>query len=395
MVKVKLLDDIYWVGVVDWNLRDFHGYTTTRGGTYNAYFIDDEKKTLVDTVKYTFSGELIQRITEIVEPEKLDYVVINHIEQDHSSSFPIIMNLAKDATVIATERGKEGLIKHYGEIRNEIKTVKTGDEVKLGKRTLRFIETPMVHWPDSMMTYVVEDGLLLSNDGFGQHHATSQRFDDEVDEHILFEELAKYFANILMPISTLVSRKIDEITNMGITLNMIAPSHGVIWRSGVQKVIRTYQDWCKGFLNKPKAVIVYDTMWGSTEKMARAIVEGVRSQSVEAKLMKLRITELVDVVTEILDAKAVIVGSPTLLNGMFPPVSGFLTYITGLKPRGKMWAFFGSYGWGGGAVRKMVEIGKEAKFEVHEPSLEVKYIPTKEELEKCFNFGKEIAEKIM
>jgi flavorubredoxin len=395
MVKVQVAEDLYWVGVVDWNLRDFHGYTTSRGGTYNSYLITDEKTALVDTVKNAFSGELIEKIREIIEPEKLDYVVINHLEQDHSSSFPEIMKLAKDATVVATQRGKEGLIKHYGEVPNEIKVVKTGDEIKLGKRTLRFIEMPMIHWPDSMLTYMVEDGIALSNDAFGQHYATSQRFDDEVDEHILMEEAAKYFANILMPLTTLIARKIDEITQMGVPLNMIAPSHGLIWRSNPSKIVRTYLDWCKGFLNKPKVVVVYDTMWNSTDKMARAIVEGIRRTGAEAKLMKLRATELVDIVTEILDAKAVIVGSPTLHNEIFPTVSGFMTYISGLRPKGKIWGFFGSYGWGGGAVKKMVQIASEAKFEVHEPTLEVKYIPTKEELEKCIEFGKEIASKVI
>jgi flavorubredoxin len=395
MTKVEVANNLYWVGVVDWNLRDFHGYTTNRGGTYNSYLITDEKTALVDTVKYPFANELIEKISEFTEPEKLDYIIINHLEQDHSSSYPIVTNLAKNATIVATQRGKEGLIKHYGEMPNEIKVVKTGDEIKLGKRTLRFIEAPMIHWPDSMMTYMVEDGILLSNDAFGQHYATSQRFDDEVDEHILMEEVAKYFANILMPITTLIVRKIDEITQMGIQLNMIAPSHGLIWRSNPSKVIRAYLDWCKGYVNKPKVVVVYDTMWGSTEKMARAMVEGIRSTGAEAKLMKLRITELTDIVTEILDSKAVVVGSPTLHNEIFPSVSGFLTYISGLKPKGKIWSFFGSYGWGGGAVKKMTEIAAAAKFEVNEPSLEVKFIPTKEELEKCIAFGKDIAEKII
>jgi flavorubredoxin len=395
MVKVPVAEDLYWVGVVDWNLRDFHGYTTSRGGTYNSYLITDEKKVLVDTVKNVFYSELVDKIRELTDPEELDYVVINHIEQDHSSSFPEIMKLAKNAIVIATQRGKEGLIKHYGEFPNEIKTVKTGDEVKIGKRTLRFIEMPMIHWPDSMATYMVEDGILLSNDAFGQHFATSQRFDDEVDEHFLMEELAKYFANILMPLTTLIARKIDEITQMGIPLKMIAPSHGLIWRSNPSKVVRTYLDWCKGFLNKPKVVIVYDSMWGSTDKMARGILEGVRRTGAEVKVMKLRITELADIVTEILDAKAVVVGSPTLHNEIFPTVSGFMTYISGLRPKGKIWAFFGSYGWGGGAVKKMVQIANEAKFEVHEPTLEIKYIPTKEEMEKCIEFGKEIGSKVL
>jgi flavorubredoxin len=330
-----------------------------------------------------------------MEPEKLDYIVINHIEPDHSSAFPDIIKLAPNATVVCTQRGKEGLIKLYGEFSNPVKTVKTGDEVKLGKRTLKFVEAPMVHWPDSMFTYAVEDALLMPNDAFGQHLASSGRFDDEVDEAVLMEEAAKYYANILMPLATLIVRKIDEVTNMGIPINMIAPSHGVIWRANPSKIVRAYLDWSKGYLNKSKVIIVYDTMWGSTEKMARTIVDGVRSAGAEAKLFKLRISELTDIAYEILDAKAVIVGSPTLDNGMFPPVAAFLTYMTGLKPRGKIWGFFGSYGWGGGAVKKMIEMMKSEKFELHEPSVEVKFAPTKEELERCFEFGKEIAAKTL
>nr|MDO8098831.1 FprA family A-type flavoprotein [Candidatus Njordarchaeota archaeon] len=395
MVKIQLVDNIYWVGSVDWNLRDFHGYTTQRGGTYNAYLVVDDKSVLVDTVKYPFFNELVDHVREIMEPEKLDYIVINHIEPDHSSAFPDVIKLAPNATVVCTQRGKEGLIKLYGEFSNPVKTVKTGDEVKLGKRTLKFIEAPMVHWPDSMFTYIVGDALLMPNDAFGQHLASSGRFDDEVDEAVLMEEAAKYYANILMPLATLIVRKIDEVTNMGVPINMIAPSHGVIWRANPSKIVRAYLDWSKGYLNKPKVIIVYDTMWGSTEKMARTIVDGVRSTGAEAKLLKLRISELTDIAYEILDAKAVIVGSPTLDNSMFPPVAAFLTYMAGLKPRGKIWAFFGSYGWGGGAVKKMIEMMKSEKFELHEPAVEVKFAPTKEELERCFEFGKEIAMKIL
>jgi anaerobic nitric oxide reductase flavorubredoxin len=392
MNKVSLAEGINWVGVVDWNLRDFHGYTTRRGATYNSYLISDEKMALVDTVKYTFSSELLRNIRENVDPEKIDYIIINHLEKDHSSSLPIIANYAKNATIIASPRGKDAIIEHYG-ANFCIETVKTGDELKLGKRTLRFVEAPMLHWPDSMFTYVVEDKILMPNDAFGQHLATSERFDDEIDEHILMEEAKTYYANILMPLAPLITRKLQEVVQMGIPIEMIAPSHGLIWRSNPSKIIKAYSDWSTG-VSVNKVVIVYDTMWGSTDMMARAITEGVASQGIDAKLMKLRVAETSDIITEILDAKAVIVGSPTIHNGIFPTLGGFLTHITGLKPKGKLWGFFGSYGWGGGAVRGMVEMAKKAGFEIYEPSVKVKFVPDQEDLKRSFEFGQQIAAKI-
>jgi anaerobic nitric oxide reductase flavorubredoxin len=392
MKKASLAEGINWVGVVDWNIRDFHGYVTQRGSTYNAYLIQDVKTALVDTVKHAFSNELLRNICEIVDPEKIDYIIVNHVEMDHSSSLPVIAKYAKNATIISSARGKDAIIEHYG-ADFCIETVKTGDELKLGKRTLRFVEAPMLHWPDSMFTYVVEDKILMPNDAFGQHLASSERFDDEVDEHVLMEEAQTYYANILMPLAPLITRKIQEVVKMGIPIEMIAPSHGIIWRSNPSKIIQAYLDWSAGVL-KNKVVIVYDTMWGSTDKMARAIEEGAASQGVDVKLLKLRAANRTEAMTEILDAKAVVVGSPTLNNGMFPTLGSFLTYATGLKPKGKLWGFFGSYGWGGGAVKSMIEMAQKAGFEVHEPSVEVRYVPEQEDLKKCFEFGQQIAAKI-
>jgi len=392
MVGVEISKDVFWVGVVDWNIRDFHGYLTRRGTTYNAYLIKDEKTALVDTVKYPFYAELARNISEIVSPDKLDYIIINHVEMDHSSALPQIIKLAKNAKVLASPKGKEGLIKHYGE---EVKaeTVRTGDQLKLGKRTLTFIEAPMLHWPDSMFTYITGEGILMPNDAFGQHLATSERFDDEVEESVLMEEAAKYYANILMPLAPLIIRKIQELSSMGIPIRLIAPSHGIIWRSNPMKIIKAYKDWSEG-LSKNKIVIVYDSMWGSTTAMARAIAEGIASQGMDVKFFKLRDSDVTEIVTEILDAKAVIVGSPTLNNSMFPSVSAFLTYICGLKPKGKLWAFFGSYGWGKGAVKQMTETVQKANFEVYERAIEVQYVPTEKELQECFNFGRDIAQKV-
>ncbi len=393
MTKITLKEDIYWVGAIDWNLRDFHGYVTRRGSSYNAYLILDDKVALIDTVKHVFSDDLIDNIKEIIDPSKIDYIIVNHVEMDHSSSLPTIAKLAKNATIVASERGKDALIEHYGPDFNNVKTVKTGDQIKLGKRTLSFIEAAMLHWPDSMFTYVVEDQLLMPNDAFGQHLASGQRFDDEVDEHVLMEEAATYYANILMALGPLITRKIQDVVKMGIPITMIAPSHGIIWRKDPTKIIQAYLDWSAGKA-KNKITIVFDTMWGSTDKMARAIAHGAAHEGVDVKLLKLRASENSEALTEILDSKAVLVGSPTLNNGMFPTVSSFLTYATGLKPKDKLWGFFGSYGWGGGAVRNMKEMASKAGFEIHESGLEIKYVPDEEDLKKCFEFGKQVATEI-
>jgi anaerobic nitric oxide reductase flavorubredoxin len=389
---VSLTNDIYWVGVVDWNIRDFHGYITSRGSTYNAYLIKDQKIALIDTVKYPFSEELLRNIEAIIDPVKIDYIVVNHVEMDHSSSLIKIAKHAKNATIISSERGKDALKEHYGpDIK--VTTVKSGDEIKLGSRTLKFLEAPMLHWPDSMFTYIVEDKILMPNDAFGQHLASSVRFDDEVDEHILMEEAAKYYANILMLFGPLITKKIQEVVQAGLTCCMIAPSHGVIWRKDPNKIINAYLDWSAG-KSKNKIAIVYDTMWGSTDKMARAIEEGAACEGVEVKMLKLRSSDNTEALTEILDSKAVLVGSPTLNNGMFPTIGSFMTYVTGLKPKDKIWSFFGSFGWGGGAVRNMTEMAKKAGFEIHEPGLEIKYVPDRGDLRKCFDLGKQIAAEV-
>ena len=392
MNKVTVAEDIFWVGVVDWNIRDFHGYITSRGTTYNAYLILDQKTALVDTVKHNFAKELLRNVEDLADLDKIDYIIVNHVEMDHSSGLPMVMEKANNATIIASEKGKETIICHYGNNFN-IQTVKTGDTLKLGDRTLTFVEAPMLHWPDSMMTYVTPDKILMPNDAFGQHLASSQRFDDEIDEHVLMEEAKKYYANILTPLGPLITRKIQEVVAMCVAPTIIAPSHGIVWRSNPSRIVNAYLQWSEG-KSRRKVAIVYDTMWGSTDKMAHAIAEGATSQGAEVKILKLRATDLTEIVTQIHDSKAVIVGSPTLNNQMFPTLGSFLTYISGLKPKGKVWSFFGSYGWGGGAVRGMTEMARKAGFEIHEPGIEVKYIPSSDDLQKCFELGKQIASEI-
>jgi anaerobic nitric oxide reductase flavorubredoxin len=394
MVKVTLKENVYWVGAVDWNIRDFHGYITNRGSSYNAYLIQDEKTALIDTVKSNFVNDLIYNVEELTSFDKIDYIIVNHVEMDHSSGLPTIAKLAPQAKIYASVRGKDELIKHYGKEFERVETVKSGDTIKLGKRTITFLEAPMLHWPDSMFTYIVEDKILMPNDAFGQHLATSKHFDDEVEECVIMEEAAMYYANILMPLAPLIIRKIQEVVAMKLPIEMIAPSHGIIWRKDPMKIVNAYMNWSSGAAVKDKVTIVFDTMWHSTEVMAKEIANGIISQGTEVKILKLRSYAASEAMTEILTSKAVLVGSPTLNNGMFPTLSSFLTYAAGLKPKDKLWGFFGSFGWGGGAVRTMTDMAKAAGFEVYESGLEVKWIPDKEDMKKCFEFGQKIAQKI-
>jgi len=392
--SVKVLHNIFWVGAVDWNVRNFHGFTysTHRGTTYNAYLIIDKKTALVDSVYNPFAGEMVERIREVIDPSKIDYVVANHVETDHSGAISEILKLAPKAKVVGTAKCKEGLQKHYfGDW--DFQTVKTGDEISLGERSLRFIEAPMLHWPDSMFTYVEKDTLLLPNDAFGQHLATSKRFDDEVDEKILMEEAAKYYANILWPFSQLVIRKIEETQKLGLKISMIAPSHGIIWRSHPTKIVEAYLRWAKGEAGK-RILVVYDTMWGSTEKMAKAIVEGTVSKGVETMLFRLPFSDRGDIIKELLEAKGIIIGSSTINNSVLPTMAPFLEELQGLKPRNKIAAAFGSYGWGGGAAKAIEEKLEKAGTEIVAPAMTVRWVPDRNEIQKCIEFGKEFAKKV-
>jgi flavorubredoxin len=390
---ITLKDGIYWVGAIDWNVREFHGYTTPRGTTYNAYLVKGEKIALVDTVKSSFFPEMISRIESLVDPSEIDYLVMNHLEMDHSGALPSFMERAKKAQIIATDHGIKGLPRHY---RNDwpIVKVKTGDEISLGDKTLQFLEAYMLHWPDSMFTYLKEDHILLPNDGFGQHYASYQRFDDEL-EHLetVMDEATKYFANILMPLAPLIPPLLKKVEKLGLRIEMIAPSHGIIWRSHLGKIIQAYVDWSKGVAEN-RALIIYDTMWGSTEKMARAISQGMSKAGLENKLVRIRDNHYSDIVKEILTTKILVVGSPTINEGMFPSVAQLLYYLKGLHPLKKNGVVFGSYGWGGEAIKAMEEEMKAIGIKALEPGLGIMYTPGKEDLENCFELGERIAKNL-
>jgi flavorubredoxin len=343
--------------------------------------IIDEKVALVDTVKKGFADDLRNHVKALVDPARIDYLVVNHVEMDHSGALCDMLRDAPGAVIVCTQKAREGLEKHYGMQGREFRIVKTGDTLPLGKRTLKFIAVPMIHWPDSMFTYVVEDRVLLPNDGFGQHQATAERFADEIGEDVCMEEAAKYYANILMPLGAVIAKKLQEIAAMNLAIDIIGPSHGAIWRKNIDRVIKAYQGWT-AFEAKAKVTIVYDTMWESTEKLARRLEELIAASGVEARLYHIRKSDGSQIVRDILDSRVILVGSPTLNADMFWSVGGFLTYLRGLKPKNKSAGIFGSYGWAGGssqAIRR--EVGAMG-LKLIDPPFEVAYVPTEDEMKK-------------
>ncbi|PKN63504.1 MAG: MBL fold metallo-hydrolase [Deltaproteobacteria bacterium HGW-Deltaproteobacteria-15] len=391
MKPFEVAKDIYWVGAIDWNIRDFHGYSVHNGTTYNAFLIMDEKVTLIDAVKKEFADKLIENIAEIVDPRKIDYVISNHTEMDHSGGLARVMHkVGEDKPLFCSSIGQKSLSRHFPQKWN-YRAVKDGEELKIGKRTLAFLETRMLHWPDSMFTYAKEDKILFSSDAFGQHYAGTERFDDEIGEAIM-PHARKYFANILLLYSPLILKLVDKVQEMGLALDMICPDHGILWRKEPLKIVQAYVEWSRQN-PKRKALVIYDTMWHSTELMAETIVESLVQEGVDAKPYHLRRWDRSDIMTEILDAGAVIVGSPTLNNCMFPTVSDFLCYMKGLKPINKLGAAFGSYGWSGEATKLIAKELEEAKFKLVD-QVKLQYVPDRSGLEACRELGKKIAAEL-
>jgi flavorubredoxin len=389
MKPLEISEGIYFVGVIDWNIRDFHGYSTYQGSTYNAYLIMDEKITLIDTVKKEFADELLDNVAQVVDPKKIDYVISNHTEMDHSGGLPRIMHkIGEDKPLYCSKMGFKNLSSHFPNKWN-YKPVENGGELSLGKRTLTFLETRMLHWPDSMFSYLKEEKILFSSDAFGQHYASLDRFDDQVGDAIM-PHARKYFANILLLYAPLILKLVDKVQEMGLELKMICPDHGIIWRKDPAKIINAYVEWSRQE-PKRKAVVVYDTMWHSTEKMAEEIVSSLGEEGVTAVPLHLRASHRSDIITEVLDAGAIIVGSPTLNNGLFPTVSDFLTYMKGLKPLNKIGAAFGSYGWSGEAVGLIKKELEAMKFDVMDQGIKSQYVPDEQAMEACKDLAKKIA----
>lgn len=391
MNAIQIKPNVYWVGGIDWNVRYFHGYVTPRGTTYNAYLIMDEKITLVDTVKHYLSDEMISRIKDIVDPSKIDYVVSNHVEMDHSGGLPAIMELATNAKLVTSPKGKKGLTRYYKKDWDFVE-VKSGDTLSLGSITLNFVHTPMVHWPDSMVTYIPELKLLLPNDAFGQHIASYGRFDDEIGWEILKEEASTYYANIVLPYGENVLKALSVVAALDI--DMVAPSHGVIWRTYIDKIVPEYLKWAANE-TEPKALIVYDTMWDSTKQIAQSLQEGLEEAGVPVTVRFLQTSHMSEIMTDLVTSKAILIGSPTINNGMLPSISGFLTYIKGLRPQNRIGMSFGSYGWGGQGAKFVQATLEEMGWDTPEAMININYRPEPEELAASKEAGKRLGKIIL
>lgn len=388
----KISEHVYWVGAIDWGIRDFHGYSITRGTTYNAYLILADKVTLIDTVKASFKNEMLSRISSVIEQDNIDYIISNHAEMDHSGCLPEVIQAVQPEKVFASQIGVKAL-SGYLHLDREIMPVKDGESLNLGNMNVSFVKTPMLHWPESMFTYLIEEEVLFSQDAFGMHLASTERFDDEIDEDVLEYEAAAYYANILLPMSSLITKLLERVGNLGISIKIIATDHGPVWRKGINKILDLYSEWAAQKPTK-KAVVAYDTMWQSTAAMARAICDGLISGGASAKLMPLGSCHRSDVATEIFDAGALLVGTPTINNTIFPTVADVLTYLKGLKPRNLIGAAFGSYGWSGEAVGEVIEMLKAMKIDLVSEGLKVRYMPNTAALEESFSLGVLVAEKL-
>lgn len=389
---VRVSEHVWWVGAIDWAIRDFHGYSTQRGSTYNAYLVMGDYPVLIDTVKAPFRDEMLARVASVVNPTEVKVIVSHHAEMDHSGSLPQVIDIIKPDKVYASQMGVKNLHDQFHEL-GEVIAVRDSETLKLAGLTFTFLETRMLHWPDSMISYLVEDELVFSQDGFGMHLAAPKLFADENDPAVMLYEGKKYYANILLPYSPLILKLLDRIKSLGLSIRMIAPDHGPVWRKDLGTLLGWYAKWAA---QKPenRAVVAYDTMWQSTASMARSIADGLRDGGIDIAVMPMSCMTRSDVMTELLCAGALLIGSPTLNNGMFPTVADVLTYARGLKPRNLIGAAFGSYGWSGESCAQIEASLREMGVEIALPAMRLKFVPDSAALSQCREFGKAVAVKL-
>jgi flavorubredoxin len=395
-MNFNIKNSVYWIGKIDWELRKFHGdeYSAHRGSTYNSYLVKEEKVALIDTVWAPFTKEFVENLASMIDLNKIDYVIANHAESDHSGALPELMRHIPETPVYCTKNGVKSLTGHYHKDWN-FNVVKTGDRLSLGQKELVFVEAPMLHWPDSMFCYLTGDNILFSNDGFGQHYASEFMFNDLVDQAELFAEGIKYYANILTPFSSLVTQKIKEVLSFGLPLDIICPSHGVIWRDKPEQIVEQYMRWADDY-QENQITIIYDTMWNGTRVVAEHIAKGIglSDKAVNVKLYNLAKTDKNDVITEVFKSKAILVGSPTINKGILTSVAAILEEIRGLKFKNKKAAAFGCYGWSGESVKMIAENLTTAGFDVVDEGLKVMWNPDDAGIESCVEYGKGLPVKL-
>lgn len=394
MRPVEIKPGVFWVGAVDWNLRDFHGYSrTSQGTTYNAYLVVDESITLFDSVDVKYKDELLCQIAHVVDPEKIDTLVVNHVEPDHSGSLPYLVEAAKPSRILTSKMGEKFIQGRFHPENWPLETVDNEQTISLGKRSVQFLETRMLHWPDSMVSYIPEEKLLISQDAFGQNIASGERFDDWIDWPQLKREMAHYYANIILPFSAMVPKAFQKIQDLGWDIDTIAPDHGLILQKHVADTLAAYQEFAA---QKPteKAVIIYDTMWKSTAKMAETLASGLADQGIQVKLFHLKSWHHSDVMGELWDAGALLVGSSTHNNGILPLVADNLTYIKGLKPQNKLGFSFGSFGWSGESPKIIADWLTEMGMEQPEPPFKVKHAPSHDDFKALDEVAQKLARAI-
>lgn len=389
----KIKEDIIWVGKIDWELRKFHGeeYSTHRGSSYNSYLVKAEKTALIDTVWGRFSGEFVRKLKNEIPLEKIDFVIANHAESDHSGALPELMRHIPDTPIYCTSNGVNSLKGHYHQDWN-FQVAKTGDKLSLGSKELIFVEAQMLHWPDSMMTYLPQDNILFSNDAFGQHIASELMYNDLVDQAELYQEAIKYYANILTPFSALVDKKIKEVLALNLPVDLICPSHGVLWRNDPLQIVNQYVRWANSYAEN-QITVVYDSMWDGTRRMAEPIAKGITEAdpTVTVKLFNIARSDKNDVITEIFKSKAILVGSPTVNKGILSAVAAILEEVKGLRFQNKKAAAFGCYGWSGEAVKVISEKLREGGFQLLNDGLREKWNPDYGAVDHCIQFGKDVA----
>ncbi|MFC1483162.1 anaerobic nitric oxide reductase flavorubredoxin [Candidatus Margulisiibacteriota bacterium] len=393
-MKIPIKNNIFWIGKTDWELRKFHGseYSTHKGSTYNSYLIQEEKSGIIDTVWAPYAKEYVHNLQQEIDLSKIDFIIANHAEIDHSGALPELMKLIPEVPIYCTNNGLKSIKGHFHKEWN-VKTVKTGDSLEIGNnKKLIFIEAPMLHWPDTMMCYLTEDNILFSNDAFGQHYANEYLFNDLVDQDELYKECIKYYANILNPFSQLVTKKIKEILNLKLPVDSICPSHGVVWRTNPIQIVEKYLEWADQY-NKNQITIIYDSMWGGTKILAENIAKGITTadKKVNVKLFNIASSDKNDVITEIFKSKAILLGSPTINNGILSAVAGLIEEIKGLKFKNKKAAAFGCYGWSGESVNIMTKALKDAGFDIFNEGIKAFWNPDDDSKKRCLEFGNKIA----
>ena len=391
-MKKQIVNQVYWVGVNDWELRQFHGYeySTHKGSTYNSYLVREEKTVLIETVFAPFSTGFINNLSGEINLNEIDYIIASHAEPDHSGALRELMNLIPDTPVYCTQNGIKSFKGHYHKDWNFI-PVKTGDKLELGNgKELIFIQAPMLHWPDSMFCYLTGDNVLFSNDAFGQHFCSELLFNDLVSQEDLYFEALKYYANILNPFSHLVAKKIDELAGMNLPVSFICPSHGVVWRDNPMQIVKKYAEWASDY-KENQITVIYDTMYNGTRSIAENIVRGINSADpvVEVKLYNAARNDKNDIISEIFKSKAVILGSPTVNNGIMSSMAGLLEIVKGLKFKGKKAAAFGCYGWHDVSTVTLENLLKDSGFLVISPPVSCNWEPDEAVLNQSFDYGRQ------